>query len=159
MIRKKLSVNYVTEAILKDICHGLADRLFKSEEPMGLYADHDEAKLQASLALPRQEVFGKELYEGVFKKAAVLFYAINRNHAFGNGNKRLSVASLLVFLYMNDIVYDGSNDDLRDKALWLAQTTEPIGDVVEHLAAWIQKDSFTREEYEKVAGPLRKYEP
>lgn len=155
MTSKKLPVNYITEAILKDICHKLADELFKGEEPMGLYTDHDEAKLQASLALPRQEVFGEELYKGVYKKAAVLFYAINRNHAFGNGNKRLSVVSLLVFLYMNDIIFDGSNDELRDKALWLAQTTDSIGDAVAHLTIWIQKDSYTRKEYEKVAGPIR----
>ena len=137
-------VNYITEDILKDICHQLASKLFADEEPMGLYADYDEAKLQGSLALPRQIVFGKELYEGLYRKAAVLFYAINRNHAFGNGNKRLSVASLVVFLYINNLDLQGNHGALRDKALWLAQTTDPIDMVVDTLADWIEKNSILR---------------
>lgn len=134
-------VNYITEEILKDICHTLACDLFADEEPMGLYADHDETRLQSSLALPQQVVFGQELYQGVYRKGAVLFYALNRNHAFGNGNKRLSVATLLVFLYINNVVFSGSNVALRDKALWLAQTEDPIERAVAELAKWIEENS------------------
>ena len=151
---KSSRVNYITEDILERVCHKLAGELFKGEEPMGLYEDHDEAKLNASLALPQQMAFGQELYEGIYRKGAVLFYAINRNHAFGNGNKRLSVAALLVFLYINDAIFDGSDEELRDKALWLAQVGEPIGDVVDQLAGWIERNSVGKAEYEKTIGPL-----
>ena len=142
--QNELPVEYLTEEILKDICHKVAVDLFTEEEPMGLYADHDEAKLQASLALPRQAAFGKDLYDGIFRKAAVLFYAINRNHAFSNGNKRLSVAALLVFLYINNVVFNGDDTELRDKALWLAQTPESIEKVVADLAVWIEKNSAAK---------------
>ncbi len=135
------SVNYITEDILKDICHEVASKLFADEEPMGLYSDHDEAKLQASLALPQQMVFGEDLYKGLYRKAAVLFYAINRNHAFGNGNKRLSVAALVVFLYINNVQLKGSDGALRDKALWLAQTNDTIDNVVDRLSEWIEGNS------------------
>ena len=148
-------VNYITEEILKDICHEVAAGLFAIEEPMGLYADHDEARLQASLALPRQSFSGEELYKGPYRKAAVLFYAINRNHAFGNGNKRLSVASLVVFLYINNIILKGSDAELRDKALWLAQVDERIERVIDHLAEWIEQNSLEKTEYERINGPLK----
>jgi death on curing protein len=88
-------VNYLDEKILKELAHEIACQIFQEEEPMGLYEDHDQAKLDSCLNLPRQAVFGKDLYPGVFKKAAITFYAFNRNHAFGNGNKRLSVAVLV----------------------------------------------------------------
>lgn len=116
---------------------------------MGLYKDHDDAKLKSSLALPQQSYAGQELYPGLHRKAAVLFYALNRNHAFGNGNKRLSVAAVVVFLFINDVVFVGTEAEIRDKALWLAQTTDPIGDVTRELAGWLEKRSVSRQEYER----------
>ncbi len=92
MTEEKASrVNYLDERILKEICHEMARRLFEHEEPMGFYEDHDRAKVDPCLNLPKQSAFDQELYPTIFKKAAITFYAFNRNHAFGNGNKRLSV--------------------------------------------------------------------
>lgn len=129
-------VNYLTEEILEDICHELATEVFQDEEPMGLYQDHDQAEVDASLNLPRQAAYGQELYPDIFTKAAVTFYAFNRNHAFGNGNKRLSVMTFVVFLYINNQALKVSPEVLRDKALWLAQTEKPIGNAVAELAQW-----------------------
>lgn len=70
---KNLSINYISEDILENICHSLACELFQDEEPMGLYKDHDQAKLDVSLSLPKQIVFGTELYPTLFKKAAILY--------------------------------------------------------------------------------------
>jgi prophage maintenance system killer protein len=64
-------VNYLDEEILKEICHELAAELFRDQEPMGLYDDHDQAKVDASLNLPRQAAYGHELYPDLFTKAAV----------------------------------------------------------------------------------------
>ena len=147
-------IKYLDEGIVKDLCHEMACRLFQQEEPMGLYEDHDSAKLDSCLNLPKQAVFGKELYPGVFRKAAITFYAFNRNHAFGNGNKRLSVATLVVFLFMNDQILKASTTEMRDKALWLAQVDEPIADVVEGLTAWIQERCVTSEELKRKYGSV-----
>lgn len=133
-------VNYLTEDILEDICHELAVEVFQDEEPMDLYEDHDEAKVDASINLPKQSVYGHELYPDLFTKAAVTFYAFNRNHAFGNGNKRLSVMAFVVFLYINNQALEVPPDVLRDKALWLAQTDEPISEVVAELARWAKEN-------------------
>jgi hypothetical protein len=50
---KPSHVNYLDEKILKEICHDIACRLFQNEEPMGLYEDHDQGKLESCLSLPR----------------------------------------------------------------------------------------------------------
>jgi len=138
---KSSPVNYLDEQTLKEICHDFACKLFAKEEPMGLYEDRDPGKVASCLSLPKQAFGGQELYPGIFKKAAITFYAFNRNHAFGNGNKRLSVVAFVVFLYINDYSLKVTSDDLRDKALELAQTTEPVERIVDELARWAEKHS------------------
>ncbi len=150
MTEEKAShVNYLDEKILKDLCHTMACELFQEEEPMGLYEDHDKSKLDSCLNLPKAAFGGQELYPDVFKKAAITFYAFNRNHAFGNGNKRLSVASFAVFLYINDWALMADPAVLRDKALWLAQTDKSVGEVVEELAEWAKEHCIPVSEFEK----------
>ncbi|RJQ35235.1 hypothetical protein C4568_01285 [Candidatus Parcubacteria bacterium] len=143
-------VNYLDKEILKDLCHDIASRLFQEEEPMGLYEDHDQAKLDSCLNLPRQAVFGQELYSGIYKKAAITFYAFNRNHAFGNGNKRLSVAATIVFLYINNVAVVAGRGELRDKALWLAQTELPIEKAVDDLAIWLEERTIPLEQFREI---------
>jgi len=53
-------------------------------------------------------------------------------------------------LYINDWALAVSTDILRDKALWLAQTPAPIGDVVEDLARWLEENSMPLKEYERI---------
>lgn len=144
---KNSQVNYLNEQILKEICHEMARRYFQQEEPMGMYEDHDQGKVDASLNLPQQSAFGQELYPTIYKKAAVTFYAFNRNHAFGNGNKRLSVMAFTVFLFMNDRALTVTANELRDKALWIAQTDMPIGEAVEELATWAERNTLTMAEW------------
>lgn len=150
MTEEKASlVNYLDEASLKKLAHQMACELFADEEPMGLYDDHNEAKLDSCLNLPRQAVFGQDLYPGIYRKAAITFYAFNRNHAFGNGNKRLSAAAFVTFLFINGRALVVSTAVLRDKALEIAQTTESIDKVVADLAKWAEENSISVEELKK----------
>ncbi len=57
--------------------------------------------LQSALAAPRQEVFGEEVHEGVLTKAAILFTRLISNHPFVDGNKRIAVEALRLFLKRN----------------------------------------------------------
>lgn len=134
-------VNYLDKFILKELAHHMACELFQEEEPMGLWDDQDPNKVDSCLNLPRQAVAGQDLYPGIFKKAAITFYSFNRNHAFGNGNKRLSAAAFVVFLFLNGRIFNATPQQLRDKALELAQTTSPIGEVIEELAVWAENNS------------------
>jgi death on curing protein len=143
---KRSQTNYLDETALKEVAHEMACRLFQEKEPMGLFDDHDPAKLDSCINLPKQSVFGQEMYPGVYRKAAITFYAFNRNHAFRNGNKRMSVAALVVFLFINDKALTVSTKEMREKALWLAQVEARIEDVVDELTTWVQKNTISVQE-------------
>ena len=85
----------------ESICFNLAIDEFSEKEPIPDYSTRNQAKLEASLALPKQTFDGKLLYPTLEKQAAVLFYSLIKNHPFENGNKRISVMALLVFLALN----------------------------------------------------------
>ena len=48
-----------------------------------------------------QKYEDKELHIGLIIKAAILFYLLIKNHPFQNGNKRMAVTALFLFLYLN----------------------------------------------------------
>ncbi len=60
----------------------------------------DRGGLLSALAAP-MPVFGEEVHEGIHRKAAVLFTAINHNHPLLDGNKRLSWYLTAVFYDFN----------------------------------------------------------
>lgn len=71
------------------------------EETGGVHGVRERNAVAALEALPRQEVFGKELYPGPFLKAAVYIRNIIFGHPFIDGNKRSSMACADVFLQLN----------------------------------------------------------
>ncbi|MEK7211441.1 MAG: type II toxin-antitoxin system death-on-curing family toxin, partial [Patescibacteria group bacterium] len=91
--------------------------------------------------MPRQTFDGKELYPTIIDKAAILFCAINKNHAFRNGNKRISAASLMVFLFINDKWLDAGKTEIVEKTLYVAKSGEPgtpkKEEVMEDIKRWI----------------------
>lgn len=75
--------------------------VYEYDEPMPDFEHHDVHKLEAALNRPKTTAFRRALYPRLVDKAAVLFYSIVKYHAFPNGNKRMGVAALLVFLRLN----------------------------------------------------------
>jgi death-on-curing protein len=57
--------------------------------------------LESALAQPQMTFGGEELYPTVVDKAAVLGYALIKNHPFLDGNKRTGHAAMEVFLVLN----------------------------------------------------------
>ena len=55
-------------------------------------------------------------------KAAILFYKINKGHIFPNGNKRISLACLFIFLASNGYELSITEDEATTKALEVAQS-------------------------------------
>ncbi len=69
-------------------------------------------RLEATLAAPRQTMFGEELYPDVLSKAAILFYLLIKNHPFLDGNKRTAFLGLMRFLNINGYALNATNDEL-----------------------------------------------
>ena len=97
-------INYIDVSLMKKMCHPLAVALFDSSvEPMTGFDDHEKALLESALGNPQQTFSGQDLYPTLADKGAILYYSLIKNHPFKNGNKRTATATLLVFMYINDL--------------------------------------------------------
>ena len=59
------------------------------------------AALESAVALPRATFAGQDLYPTLVDKAAILGFALIKNHPFLDGNKRLGHAAMETFLILN----------------------------------------------------------
>lgn len=83
------------------LCFDFAREQMTFDEPIPDYSTRDNALLESALGTPMQTFDGKLLYPFLIEQASVLFYSLIKNHPFRNGNKRIAVMSLLVFLALN----------------------------------------------------------
>lgn len=100
----------------------LAKELMSFNEPIPAFSTRFPHKLESSLAVPFQTFDGKDLYVGLINKASILFYLINKNHCFQNGNKRLAMTILFHFLYKNKKWLKVDNQELYKFAVWVASS-------------------------------------
>lgn len=94
------------------------------------------AGLHAALAAPRQAVFGEELYSGLVTKAAILFTRLISNHPFYDGNKRIAVEALRLFLARNNSRLAAGDTELLQWAHQVATRDELDLRAIE---AWIEQ--------------------
>lgn len=70
----------------------------------GLPGIRDRGLLESAVAAPKTTVFGSLAYPSLARMAAALGFAIAKNHAFLDGNKRAAVGAVVVFLEMNGML-------------------------------------------------------
>ncbi|MDD5518848.1 MAG: type II toxin-antitoxin system death-on-curing family toxin, partial [Candidatus Omnitrophica bacterium] len=78
--------------------------------------------LESCLAAPFQTFTGKSLYSNLAAKAAILFYLMIKNHPFQNGNKRIAMTTLFVFLHKNRKWLKVDTQELYNFTMWIAQS-------------------------------------
>ena len=86
----------------------------------GIDGIRDEGLLDSALQTPFQAFGGEELYPSVPQKAARLCYGLIQNHAFYDGNKRIGVYVMLVFLELNGVEIDCVDEELVALGLGVA---------------------------------------
>jgi len=84
------------------LCFNLTRELMSFDEPIPDYSTRDYELLESSLGAPMITYGGNFLYPTFINQASILFYSLIKNHPFKNGNKRIAVMSLLIFLKLND---------------------------------------------------------
>jgi len=89
-------------------------------ETGGLPGLRDEGLLESALEAPFQSFGGEELYPSIQQKAARLGYGLIKNHPFADGNKRIGTHTMLVFLALNGIELDYTQEELEDIILKIA---------------------------------------
>lgn len=86
----------------------------------GLDGIRDEGLLESAINSPFQSFAGEELYPSIQSKAARLGFSIINNHPFLDGNKRIGILVMMVFLDVNGIELLCSDEDVIDLGLGVA---------------------------------------
>ncbi len=87
----------------------------------GLDGIRDEGLLESAINSPFQSFGGVELFPHIESKAAHLAFNIINNHPFLDGNKRIGVLVMMVFLDINKIKLECSDEDIIDLGLGTAE--------------------------------------
>ena len=93
----------------------------------------DEKLLESALEAPFQSFGGKELYPSIQAKAARLCYGLVKNHAMVDGNKRIGVHAMLVFMEINGYDLEYSQKELIDLILGVAAGKKDYADILHWL--------------------------
>ena len=96
----------------------------------------DEGMLESALMNPYQSFGGIELYPSIQAKAAQLCFGIVKDHPMIDGNKRLGIHVMLVFLALNGYKLSYGQKELSDTILSLAegklQSEDILQWIIEH---------------------------
>ncbi len=104
------------------------------DETGGLHGVRDAHLLQSLVERPKMGFGGKELYKGVFRKAAAYFESCAYQHVFLDGNKRTAIAIAARFLFLNGWEFRASNQE-TERFVLEAVEKKFKGEIV---AAWLK---------------------
>ena len=90
------------------------------EKTGGMDGIRDAQLLDSALKTPFQTFGGNNLYPNILDKASQLCYSLIENHPFIDGNKRIGVHLMLLFLKLNNIEVNYSQRELIDFGLDIA---------------------------------------
>lgn len=93
----------------------------------------DVGMLESALENPFQTYDGEELYPSIQAKAARLCYGLVKNHAMVDGNKRIGVHAMLVFLALNGYEVEYTQKELSDLILDVAADRKQYEDILHWL--------------------------
>ena len=93
----------------------------------------DDGLLESALESPFQTFDGHDLYPSIIQKAARIGYSLVSNHPFIDGNKRIGIHIMLVFLAINGIDISCTQEDLIKIGISLADDTMTF----EELSVWL----------------------
>jgi death-on-curing protein len=132
-------IKYLSTADIEEIYTTLSARFAEIGEPIPSFRLVKQGHIENLVALPQTSFFDAVQYPSLESKATIIFYKINKGHIFPNGNKRMSIACLLVFLSINNMVLRITSDELTAKALWLAESpAEEFERVKQDIEKWIR---------------------
>lgn|SRR5690606_4764182 len=90
----------------------------------------DEGLLDSALNLPFQSFDGEDIYKTIQAKAARLGFSLINNHPFIDGNKRIGILVMLVFLEINGIEIICTDEELIELGLGVADSSVSYKDLL-----------------------------
>lgn len=98
----------------------------------GSHGIRDMGLLESAINIPQSSFGGEYLNTDIFEMSASYLYGLTKNHAFVDGNKRIGVYIAVLFLELNDIEVNLTNDQLYDLGINTA-TSYSKEDVIEFI--------------------------
>ena len=106
----------------------LAQEIMSFDEPIPDFKTRFLNILESCIAAPFQAFQEKSFYPGLIDKAAILFYLLIKNHPFQNGNKRIAMTTLFVFLHKNKKWIKVDTQELYNFTMWIAESPAKFKD-------------------------------
>jgi len=100
---------------------------------LGVGPVRDLGLLDSAVARPSSSAFGEDAYSSLSLKAAALLHSLTNNHALIDGNKRLAWLATTVFLDLNDLAPDLSDDEAFDLVWEIASTALDVEAIASRL--------------------------
>jgi len=116
----------ITVKDVEYIAFRLAQEMLTFNEPIPDFSTRYPNILESCIATPFQKFSKKDLYPGLLSKASILFYLMTKNHPFQNGNKRIAMTTLFVFLYRNKKWLEVNTQELYNFTVWIAQSPPKV---------------------------------
>ena len=108
------------------LAYKLAKEFMSYNEPIPDFGSRFPNVLESCVVLPFQKFESRTLYKGLVGKTAILFYLMIKNHPFQNGNKRIAMTALFVFLHKNKKWLKVDTKELYNFAVWVAQSNPKL---------------------------------
>jgi len=103
---------------LEDVLEIHADQIKNYGGKMGI---RDQNLLLSAIAQPQSQFNGQYLHKSLHDKASTYLFHICQNHPFIDGNKRVALVSMLVFLDLNGESIDYKEETVEDLVLSVAR--------------------------------------
>jgi death on curing protein len=126
-----------------EIEYAIKEHDYIIEKSGGLFGIKDKGHLQAVLDFVQNDSY----YPKIEDKAAYLFYALNKNHAFSDGNKRASVVLTAYFFEINqlDFIVGRFIREIENIAVDVADNIIERDLLHEIITSFIYEDDFSIE--------------
>lgn len=121
-----MRIHRVTILDVEYVAHRLARETMSWSEPIPDFSTRYTNALERCIDQPYQTFGGRQLYPGLIKKSSILFYLMIKNHPFQNGNKRIAMATLFYFLYLNKKWLRVDSQELYNFARWVAESNPKL---------------------------------
>lgn len=105
---------------------------------LGKPRPRDLGLVESAVARPQTTVFGDDAYPDLHTKGAALLHSLARNHAFVDGNKRVSWLAAGAFYWINGHLLDAPDDPAYDLVISAATGSLDAPDIAVTLSRWVR---------------------
>lgn len=130
----------ITVEDVEQIAFYIAQQKFSFNEPIPAFSTRYPNVLESCLGTPFQTFEKKEFYPTFISKVAILFYLMNKNHPFQNGNKRVAMTTMFYALYQQKKWLKVDTQTLYNFAVWVAESpSNAKRQVVDYIEEFLKK--------------------